>query len=246
MAEDWAGDIVFSDSVAIYRGQVGDNRPHAHWAVQVTIALEGELEFETEAGIFRSAAVCFASRTLHRLAPARVCSVYFDPLNRAIRQILPADMRNGWLGLASDELPAELASINEETDLRALLNSPLISPAVMACEQDERFEAVIREIRARLAQGEDVDRKALAAMAHLSPTRFSHWFVERAGIPVRSYKKWLKLRMAMDALLAGAPPDEAAMNAGFSDLAHLCRAFSESFGLTYLDARRILARSNLL
>lgn len=71
---------------------------------------------------------------------------------------------------------------------------------------------------------------------NLSPSRFSHWFVEQSGIPLRSYKKWVKLRMAMDVLLDGKNPMEAAMQAGFSDLAHMSRAFSESFGLTYRDA----------
>ena len=93
-----------------------------------------------------------------------------------------------------------------------------------------------REIALRLREGKNLDRDTLARRVGLSPTRFSHWFVEQSGIPLRSYKKWLKLRLAMEALLDGQKPTHAAMQAGFSDLAHMSRAFSESFGLTYLDA----------
>jgi len=76
----------------------------------------------------------------------------------------------------------------------------------------------------------------------MSPTRFSHWFVEQLGIPMRSYKKWLKLRLAIDALLAGVPPIEAAQAAGFSDQAHMSRSFSQAFGITYTNAKTALGK----
>jgi AraC-like DNA-binding protein len=246
MPKDWKGDIVFSDRVAIFRGHVAENKAHGHWASQITIALDGDLEFETSAGLQRAKAAYFASKTTHRLLSGFVCSIYFDPLSESILKALNKDAQDGWLSLSHDELPRELASITASTDLRELLHSGALDAADLAASEDHRFKAVIGEIRAKLGDGEDVDRDSLAAIANLSPTRFSHWFVERTGVPVRSYKKWLKLRVAMDALLDATPPGEAAMLAGFSDLAHMSRAFSESFGLTYLDALRALQQSNRL
>jgi AraC-like DNA-binding protein len=246
MPKDWKGDIVFSDSVAIFRGHVGENKAHGHWASQITIALEGELEFETAGGLMRSKAACFTSKTTHRLLSGFVCSLYFDPFCESILKTLNKDAPEGWRALSQEELPPALANITAETDLRALLNSGALDTADLATSLDDKFKAVIREIKAQLGNGEDVDRDSLAAIVNLSPTRFSHWFVERTGVPVRSYKKWLKLRTAMDAMLDGTPPGEAAMIASFSDLAHMARAFSESFGLTYLDAQRALEQSNQL
>jgi AraC-like DNA-binding protein len=244
MPIDWKGDIAFSDSVAIFRGHVGENKAHGHWASQLTIALDGDLAFETADGWMHAKAVYFSSKTTHHLQPGPlVCSIYFDPLCGAILKSLDKPAAPAWMALSRAELPPELASLNADTNLRALLNSEVLATADRTHAGDERFMAVIQAIKAGLGDGEDIDRKALAAVANLSPTRFSHWFVEHAGVPVRSYKKWLKLRVAMDALLDGIPPMDAAMTAGFTDLAHMCRAFAESFGLTYLDALKALQQS---
>ena len=114
----------------------------------------------------------------------------------------------------------------------------LLNPQGLNFSSDERFRKVIREIKSQLSQGNNIGRDYLANLTHLSPTRFSHWFVEKSGVPLRSYKKWLKLKIAMEALLNGSGPMQAAMLAGFSDQAHMSREFSDSFGLTYLDAKR--------
>lgn len=240
MPKDWKGDIVFSDSMAIFRGHVGDNKSHSHWASQITIALEGELAFETASGLQSSKAAFFASKTEHRLISGFICSIYFDPLSDSILKTYIKDATDGWRSLSCDDLPDVLRGINASTDLSGLLASDAFN---VRPPSDDRLPSVIREIRAHIAEGEDIDRESLAHLVRLSPTRFSHWFVEQTGIPVRSYKKWLKLRTAMDALLDGRPPTDAAMLGGFSDLAHMSRAFSESFGLTYLDAQRAWEQS---
>ncbi|MDX1496256.1 MAG: AraC family transcriptional regulator [Salinisphaeraceae bacterium] len=235
--KDWKGDIVFSHSMAIFRGHVGDNKLHSHWASQLTISLDDQLRFETEAGAQSAKAVYFPSKTPHRLETGFICSIYFDPLADVIPNALNRKAVDGWAALSIDELPQELTAINAHTDLRALMHSDLLSPTD-ATAAESRFERVIEAIQSQLAGGHDIDRDSLAEIAHLSPTRFSHWFVERSGVPLRSYKKWLKLRIVVDAVLEGKNPMEAAMLAGFSDLAHMSRAFAESFGFTYMDAVR--------
>lgn len=230
--------------MAIFRGHVGDNKLHSHWASQLTISLDEALVFETASRQQSAKAVYFPSKTAHRLESGFVCSIYFDALSEAIPQALSRKAADGWASLSLEELPEELAAINADTDLRALMKSDSLSPSGMTVEP--RFEKVIQEIQAQLAEGRDIDRDALAAIANLSPTRFSHWFVERSGVPLRSYKKWLKLRVVVDAVLEGKNPMEAAMMGGFSDLAHMSRAFSESFGFTYMDALRAWQQSNLM
>jgi len=238
MGKDWRGDIVFSDSVAIFRGHVGGNKAHSHWASQITIALDGEVEFETASGLISSEAVYFSSKTEHRLISGFVCSIYLDPLFDSLIKTLNKDASDGWKSLLHSELTQKLGSISASTDLRILLNSDLLRPLNLTSSSDERFNKVIQEIKAWHSNGRDIGRDYLAKLVNLSPTRFSHWFVEKSGIPLRSYKKWLKLRVAMDALLDGESPVEAAMLAGFSDQAHMSRAVSDSFGLTYMDAQR--------
>jgi AraC-like DNA-binding protein len=237
MEKDWRGDIVLSDSVAVFRGPVGPNKAHGHWASQLTIALEGAVEFEAGgSGPRRAKAVYLSSKVEHRLLSGFVCSIYFDPLSTSKLERLGEGSESGWAALSADQLPAELRALSASSDLRALLDSEVLQVREPSAASDERFRDIVGEIAERLRAGEDPDRDTLARRVELSPSRFSHWFVERSGIPLRSYKKWLKLRMAMDALLDGARPIDAALQAGFSDQAHMSRAFSESFGLTYLDA----------
>ncbi|MEN8720138.1 MAG: AraC family transcriptional regulator [Oceanococcaceae bacterium] len=241
---DWEGDIVFSHNVAIFRGHVGDNRLHSHWASQLTVALDAALAYETADGTTSSKAVYFPSKTAHRLISGHVCSFYFDPLSDVVTQLLNIDSQGGWCPLSRDQLPVTLAEMNPSADLGMMLSDGPLSTRSRVVSEDLRLKAVLKEIRSQLAEGASVDRDALATLVHLSPTRFSHWFVEQTGVPLRSYKKWLKLRVAIDALLEGKNPMEAAMLSGFSDLAHMSRAFSDSFGLTYLDARRALENSH--
>lgn len=244
MPKDWRGDIVFSDYVAIFRGHVGDNKAHSHWASQITIGLNGHVEFEASSGVQSADAVYFASKTEHRLLSGFICSIYFDPLSNSLCKRLNKDAPDGWSALTYADLPPELGALTADTKLRTLLESESLSPPLLTSSSDNRFQRVIQEINAQLSNGKDADRDALANLVHLSPTRFSHWFVERSGVPLRSYKKWRKLRLAMDALLDGKGPMEAAMLAGFSDLAHMSREFSDSFGLTYLDAQKAWELAN--
>jgi AraC-like DNA-binding protein len=238
MEKDWKLDIVFSDCVAIFRGHVGPNNPHSHWASQLTIALEGELEFEVgDSGRRHARAVFLSSKVKHQLFSGYVCSIYFDPLTVSPLKALVEDASaEDWVVFEERDLPAPLRQLSAGSDLPALLTSDLLTGAESGAAVDPRFRDIVQTIAGQLRAGDDPDRDALAKQANLSPSRFSHWFVERAGIPLRSYKKWLKLRMAMDALLDGVNPMDAAMQSGFSDLPHMSRAFAESFGLTYMDA----------
>jgi len=76
-----------------------------------------------------------------------------------------------------------------------------------------------------------VRREELAALVHLSPTRFSHWFVEQTGLPLRSYAKWLRLTQAVRHLASGEPITTAAHASGFSDSAHFSRTFRSLLGI---------------
>ncbi|MEQ3620949.1 MAG: helix-turn-helix domain-containing protein [Marinobacter sp.] len=73
-----------------------------------------------------------------------------------------------------------------------------------------------------------------------SSSRFSHWFSEQAGLPFRSYKKWLKLLLAFE-LTQSRSLTDAAITAGFSDQAHFCRAAMEAFGVNPATIKQLLS-----
>jgi AraC-like DNA-binding protein len=80
----------------------------------------------------------------------------------------------------------------------------------------------------------------LAALVHLSASRFAHVFKEQVGVAVRRYVLWLKMRAALDAALAGQSLTASAITAGFADSAHLSRTVRSLLGVApeFLFRRR--------
>lgn len=105
---------------------------------------------------------------------------------------------------------------------------------------DNRFQQVLEVLRSELMHGREPSRRVLAELAHLSSSRFSHWFSEQAGLPFRSYKKWLKLLLALE-LTQSRSLTNAAIAAGFADQAHFCRAAMEAFGVNPTTIKQLLS-----
>lgn len=95
---------------------------------------------------------------------------------------------------------------------------------------DPRVQRIIE----RLQKAPDENRSlgALAEEVQLSESRLSHLFRAQVGLPLRSYRLWLRMRRAALHLAAGHDATEAAHLAGFSDSAHLSRTCLRMFGLS--------------
>ena len=65
----------------------------------------------------------------------------------------------------------------------------------------------------------------------LSPSRFRHLFVQQTGTSFRAYLLWMRINVAISALMAGATWTEAAHAAGFTDSPHLIRSHRHMFGI---------------
>ncbi len=95
-------------------------------------------------------------------------------------------------------------------------------------EQDARIEKLLSLISASTSP-EEVDQ--ILAEVPLSKSRLSHLFVEQAGVTLRRYILWQRLRRAITLILAGKSITDAAFDASFSDLPHLSRTFKSMFGI---------------
>ncbi len=71
---------------------------------------------------------------------------------------------------------------------------------------------------------------AFAPVANLSASRLRRLFAEEIGASFSRYRAWLRMRRAIDAVVAGANFTAAAHDAGFADQAHFAHDFRRTFG----------------
>lgn len=227
------------------------NDVHAHHAVQVALALEGRFRFQspTDGVWLDCTGAVVASNHPHRFdgreAPT-LAHIFVEPQSlpgRSLLQRFPAE--NG-ICLLDGPL--------RETAARGL------SESYRAGRDPARLIAAAREVIRALTDGVEAPRPAdprillaldylrdnlggavslerVAAVVHLSPSRFRHLFVREMGLPLRQYLLWLRLKRAVEAFAAGESLTSAAYLAGFADSAHLSRTFRRMYGLAAATLR---------
>jgi AraC-like DNA-binding protein len=227
-AQAWTGGARLLPGCGLFQGRVGDNALHAHGAHQIVIGRQDQVQVGLARGALLGRGIAIPASLPHRLFPAEVLLVYFDPLTvegRALFTGAPGGARILSPALCERLLGASGSGEALRRLLRTELGLPLPPPP------DPRLATVAAALEASVAQCCDIDRAALAALVHLSPSRFSHWFVDQAGLPLRSYRKWLRLVLALHHVAQSSNLTAAAHAAGFADSAHLSRTFRQMFGM---------------
>ncbi len=81
---------------------------------------------------------------------------------------------------------------------------------------------------------ENIRLSEMAKSLSLSESRLLHLFKEQVGVPFRKYILWKKLKRAISLFADSKNKSltEIALNAGFSDSAHLSKVIKASFGLS--------------
>ncbi|WP_374437465.1 helix-turn-helix domain-containing protein [Inhella sp.] len=229
----WQGQALLGAGLALFVGHSGDNRAHRHLAHQVCLARPGTVsQLELDEGVVQGEALWLRAGTRHRLLGHQGLLLWVDPTHA----LAPALLGSGPAAWGHLE-PAWFAR------LRALALNPqaatlmALQPPVAAAP-DTRLASVLALLRQALAGGDKGERQALAQACALSPDRFSHWFKAQTGMPLRSYRKWLRLLLAIEQALAGRSLIEAAHGAGFADQAHFARTLRAMLGVTASIALR--------
>ena len=87
-------------------------------------------------------------------------------------------------------------------------------------------EGIVKDPMSRMSQAE------LASLTGMERTRALRAFKAATGMTFRAFKNWTGLQAAAREIAQGQLVRTAAMDAGFSDSAHLTRTFRLSFGTT--------------
>jgi AraC family transcriptional regulator len=227
--------------LAIGRADWGVIPPHSHHAIQIVVAIDGEMALKGATGDWR---------------PGRAIIVRHDVEHSydgkgalgAMIFVDPESYEGAWLQTALTEditvVPeARISSCAEA--LRTFIEKPFESMEVGDLTRhcvlsmcpgappsrrlDERVTKVLTEIQA--ADDLRMSIEDAAAMAFLSPSRFAHLFTQQVGLPFRRYMLWRKLTRAMLAIGKEPTIAAAAHASDFADAAHLTRTFYQMFGI---------------
>ena len=220
---------------ALFVGPLPPSRRHAHVAVQGTFALEGVIGVELDGEPTLSCgAILIASDVPHAVtADGVVVHFYASPATRLGAGIAATLEGHPWRLLPearlSDLRAAAARAISDEARMPDLLESLLGwagGDVAAPAPPDDRVRRALLRLG---ANGTDSGLEDLAREVGLSPDRLRHLLREEIGAPLRRYRRWMRLLVALDALIAGRNVTDAAIEAGFADAAHLSRVFREAF-----------------
>ncbi|KKO44660.1 hypothetical protein WG68_13980 [Arsukibacterium ikkense] len=239
----WHGSAAITAGIGVFVGLSGDNTPHKHWAHQLVIGFYNDICVRSGDYSAHHKGVLIPAGVAHQLDPADVLCIYIDPLHIGCPGLLqdfasPKDR----LSPLSDQLVEGCMTIfNGIGDLHVSVQRFCqIYGNLDQSQMHNRLQYILDTLKHDIACGMDTSRATLAKQVHLSPSRFSHWFSKQTGLPLRSYKKWLKLIVGFE-LSRTMSLTDAALAAGFSDQAHFCRAVKQGFGVSPATIKQLLS-----
>lgn len=215
--------------------------PHAHHAIQIVVALDGEIAVRGGDDRWQTARGIMVGPDVEHSYDSRGAfgaMLFVDP-ESAEGTWLRSSLREEITLVPGSRVAACTVELKRfcEQPLESLAVGPLIRHCVQALSAgapparrlDERVTRVLRQIH----RSDDlrVSLETAAAAAFLSPSRFAHLFKQQLGLPFRRYLLWRKLTRAMLVIGREGNATTAAYAADFADAAHLTRTFCSMFGI---------------
>jgi AraC-like DNA-binding protein len=230
-------------SLWIGRGR-GRTQWHAHHAHQLTIAPEGTFRFRTrQAGAwerFEGSLVPGHCPHQFEVDDVEMAHLFVEPESRAGRALMARYGADAVARLPVTDSRAVARSLfgayRSAPGREAMVDAAVAAVAVLCGAStepdralDPRLVRALEYVRTRVRHS--LSLGDVAAQVALSESRFRHLFVAGTGSSFRAYLLWLRINLAIDAVMAGASWTEAAHDAGFADSAHLSRTHKRVFGI---------------
>lgn len=223
-----------------FLGRFDNNAPHQHYAVQLSIPLEGNVRITTdEEEFFSPNPILIPSNRPHQLeSDGSHLLILFNPIS---------PMGHYWSSKAADAIQTEAHGLSmtwtsslqnalmaaKKEDYASIIREYL-APFDCLCHtdfhlEDDRIGKAIEYLHLHCEAIVPVEK--MAEIIHLSPSRFLHLFKETTGITYRRAQLWNKIMQALP-LLADHSLTEIAHQTGFADSAHFSRTTVENFGFS--------------
>lgn len=241
-SDTWGGQAAIGFGIGAFCGTSGDNHTHQHYAHQLTLSLDPDRMVHLQAAKhqYQAAALFIPANVPHQLDSGHYLSLYIDPCHSLASYLQQAHTEN-LICTLSNHIEQQLRlSFASETGLAAALTHFLHAfntknRAELSC----KVQSVLHLLYQGVLHANIPNRQSLAQVTGLSESRFSHWFREQTGLPLRSYRKWLRLLCGFMHMQQGAVLTEIAYCAEFSDQAHFTRTCIELFGVRPSNLKHI-------
>jgi AraC family transcriptional regulator len=227
--------------LAVGKSNWGVIPPHSHHAIQIVVAIDGEMAMKGARGEWRTGSGIIVRHDVEHSYDGKGAL-------GAMMFVDPESYEGVWLqsALADDitVVPEARTSVCAAA-LRTFVEKPfeameigdLIRHCVLSLcagappsrRLDERVTKVLTAIQA--SDDLRMSIEDAAAMAFLSPSRFAHLFKQQVGLPFRRYMLWRKLTRAVLAIGQERTFAAAAHASDFADAAHMTRTFYQMFGI---------------
>lgn len=230
-------------SLWIGRGR-GRTEWHEHHAHQLVVAPEGSFRFRTEPEgqweSFDGALVPSHCAHQFEVDGVAIAHLFVEPESRAGRALTGTSGRTAVSPLPAADSRAtarRLFQVFESDPGREAMVDAAAKAVATLCGAttepdralDPRLARALEYIRANIRN--PIALREVASAAALSPSRFRHLFVSATGSSFRAYLLWLRINLAIEAVMSGASWTAAAHEAGFADSAHLTRTHKRVFGI---------------
>ena len=216
-------------------------RAHAHHAIQIVIALEGEPAVSADGETWQAGQGFIVLPDIRHSYDGRGAvsvMLFVDPesnegtwlrtnLTQPVTFVPDARLANCVPAFRMlHECPLEAMEVYE------LVRHCVHALSAGAPPMRRRDPRITRSLK-RINESADlrVSLEDIAATVFLSPSRFAHLFKQQVGLPFRHYVLWRKLARAILAIGRGETMVDAAQAADFADAAHLTRTFHQMFGI---------------
>lgn len=232
--------VYLSQDYGWFVGNFDNNQTHQHFALQLSIPLEGKITVKTEETTLDThQPVLIQSNVIHQLEsefphflllmnPASSVGHFWRQLAQSELQTVSQ--------LVTQEMKSVLENSQNEQNFPKQLNTVIDRYNCLCDTQQHAGDDRINQAIAYLEKHSEriISLEEIANHCHLSTSRFLHLFKEETGISFRRAQSWNKL--------VNAIPDfgrtsftEIAHKVGFADSAHLSRTFKENFGFSPRD-----------
>lgn len=241
MTRPWKGDVWVGAGAAYFVGNARDNDLHAHYVLQLCVALGEPFNVLEDAGRTRRArGILIPSGKRHCVRNAS------DACAETLMMFIEPDSQMGRLLAAQYPLDqGEIIDIDEVrlTAVKARLSNaapgggePLVRELINVLTDgawrhrgvDRRVAFALDYIAHHLCESNSLEH--VAQHLSLTPRYLRKLFEHEIGLSPQRYRQWCKLRAALTGVLDGDSFTDAAATAGFTDSAHFSRTFRDMFG----------------